>query len=191
MRDLTSLMKRSAKGDEGAFSCFVKETEGTVYRYLLAILKNREDALDISQETYLKLWRTLSSYRGDCSPTAWLLRIARSCAIDHLRKEGKHEIIPLTFEGKDGEEHTIEPPDPNSEARPDEAFAKKEMRAAVRQAILSLDDDRRDVLVLREFEGLSYEEIAHRLSLEVGTVKSRLNRARQAVKDFLISRNFF
>lgn len=189
MHDQTELFRRAAKGDETAFSALVKQTEATVYRTLFSITQNREDALDLAQETYLKLWRTLPTFRGDCAPITWILRIAKNCAIDHIRKLGKESVLPLTFIGADGEEQTLDIPDRSADANPKDAFARKQTQMAVRQAILSLGEEQQTVLVLREFEGLSYEEIAHRLSLEVGTVKSRLSRARQAVKEFLVARN--
>ncbi len=191
MSDLKILAKRAAKGDEKAFSALVKETEVTLYRYLFTIVQSREDALDLSQETYLKLWRTLDAYRGDCAPITYLLRIAKNCAIDHLRKVGKESALPLSFTDKDGNAQDAELPDLSIEADPQKALERKETQKAVREAILSLNEEQRDVLLLREFEGLSYDEIAARLSLETGTVKSRLNRARYAIKDFLMARNFF
>ena len=190
MRELAELFARAKKGDEQAFAALVKETEATVYRYLYSLVSNREDALDLSQETYLKLWRTLRSFRGDCAPTTWILRIAKNCALDHLRKTAKGTPLPLTAD-KDGEEQPIDLPDQAPDADPAEAFAQKERRQAVREAILTLSEEQQEVLVLREFEGLSYDQIATRLSLEIGTVKSRISRARNAVKEFLISRNFF
>lgn len=190
MSDLTSLVNRAKKGDEQAFSALVKQTETTVYRYLFTMVHNREDALDLSQETYLKLWRTLASYRGDCSPTTYLLRIAKNCAIDHLRRAGKETTLPLGFTTEDGTVQDADPPDPTIDANPQKALEREQTRTAVREAILTLNEEQQSVLLLREFEGLSYEAIAARLSLETGTVKSRLSRARNAIKDFLISRNF-
>ncbi len=191
MRELTELFKRSAKGDEKAFSLIVSETEASVYRYLFSLVGNREDALDLSQETYLKLWRTLASFRGDCTPTTWILRIAKNCALDHLRRAARGSPLPLVTQDKAGDEQPIELPDPSVDADPEKAFARKETQKAVRDAVLSLNEEQQTILILREFEGLSYDEIASRLKLEVGTVKSRLSRARNAVKEFLISRNFF
>lgn len=190
MRELSELLDRAKKGDETAFETLVKQTETGVYRYLFSLVGNREDALDLAQETYLKLWRTLASFRGDCAPMTWLLRIAKNCAIDHQRRAARGTPLPLVTADKDGEEQPLDVPDPSPDANPAEAFAREERQAAVRAAILTLGEDQQTVLVLREFEGLSYEEIAARLDLEVGTVKSRLSRARQAVKDFLIARNF-
>lgn len=191
MQDQSALIKRAKKGDETAFSELVKATEASVYRYLYAMVKSHEDALDLSQETYLRLWRTLGSYRGDCSPTTWILRIAKNTAIDHIRKTAKtRDVISLTYPDKDGVETSVELPDSDTDANPQEALSRKQTREAVRKAILSLPEEQRDVIILREFEDLSYEEIAARLSLEIGTVKSRLSRARHAIKDFLISGNF-
>ena len=191
MRELAELFARAKKGDEQAFAALVKETEAAVYRYLYSLVGNREDALDLSQETYLKLWHTLRAFRGDCAPTTWILRIAKNCALDHLRRVAKGRPLPLTAPDTDGEEQPLDLPDLSPDADPAEAFARKERQAAVREAILSLSEEQQAVLVLREFEGLSYDQIAARLSLEIGTVKSRISRARNAVKDFLISRNFF
>ena len=191
MRELTELLERSKKGDEKAFSLLVRETEATVYRTLFSLVGNREDALDLSQETYLKLWRTLDSFRGDCAPLTWILRIAKNCALDHLRRTAKGTPLPLITEDRDGTVQELDLPDPATYANPEKALAQKERQTAVRDALLSLNEEQQQILVLREFEGLSYEEIAKRLSLEIGTVKSRLSRARNAVKDFLISRNFF
>ena len=191
MRELTELLKRSEKGDEKAFSLLVKETEATVYRYLFSLVGNREDALDLSQETYLKLWRSLSAFRGDCAPMTWILRIAKNNALDLLRKSAKGTPLPLVTTDTEGDAQEIELTDPSEESEPQKAFLRTETQKAVREAILSLNEEQQTVLVLREFEGLSYDEIADRLSLEIGTVKSRLSRARNAIKDFLISRNFF
>ena len=191
MRELTELFARAAKGDENAFSALVKQTEATVYRYLFSLVGNREDALDLSQETYLKLWRTLRTFRGECAPLTWILRIAKNCALDHLRRASRGTPLPLVTTDQGGDEHPLELPDLTVDANPEKALARKQTQKAVRDAVLSLPEEQQAVLVLREFEGLSYEDIAARLSLEVGTVKSRLNRARNAVKDFLIARNFF
>ena len=191
MHDQSELIKRAKKGDETAFSQLVKSTEASVYRYLYAMVKSHEDALDLSQETYLKLWRTLGAYRGDCSPTTWILRIAQNTAIDYLRKKKKTtDPLPLIQSDKDGNDLSFDLPDTDADANPEEALSRKQTRQAVRHAILSLPEEQRDVIVLREFEDLSYEEIAARLSLEIGTVKSRLSRARHAIKEFLISGNF-
>lgn len=191
MQDLTELFKRAAKQNEAAFSELVKLTEKTVWRYVYHLVKNREDAFDVSQETYLKLWKSLPRYRGECAPTTWLLRIAHSCALDFLRASPKHDALPLTTTDQEGEEMTVDLPDPDPSGNPESAYARKEKREAIRQALADLSEEHRDIIVLRDFDGRSYEEIADILGIESGTVKSRLSRARASMKKYLIARNFF
>ncbi len=189
MQDLSLLIGKAAKGDEAAFSELVKNTEKTVWRYVYHLVKNSEDAFDVSQETFLKLWKSLRAFRGDCSPTTWILRIAHSCAIDFLRS--RKQALPLIMTDAEGEETFLEPPDPDIASNPEKAYERKAAREAVREAVEALPEDQRVILVLRDFDGKSYEEIGKLLDLNEGTVKSRLNRARNAVKKFLMSRNFF
>lgn len=191
MEDMTALMAKAARGDETAFEAIVRETENTVYRYLFSLLHNREDALDASQETYLRLWRTRSSYRGDCAVGTWILRIAHNCAVDHLRAAGKRASLPLAVTDNEGTETLTDPPDTDTDSNPEEALARKEKRQAVRAAIDSLNAEQRQIIILRDYDGRSYEEIATLLGIEQGTVKSRLNRARNFIRKFLISGNFF
>ncbi len=191
MQELAALIHKAAGGDEAAFSAFVRLTEKTVWRYVYHLVKNSEDAYDVSQETYLKLWKSLRQYRGDCTPTTWLLRIAQSCAVDFLRGKSKRIALPLTTQDKDGEEMTLDTPDPDIAASPEASFAQKQAREAIREAVSQLPEEQRDIIVLRDFDGRAYEEIAAILGIELGTVKSRLSRARNAIKKILIARNFF
>ncbi len=177
----------AAKGDENAFSDIVREYENAVYGYALSFCKNTEDAFDISQEVFLKLWRTLPKYRGNCSPKTWVMSIVRTVAIDFLRAKYRRTALPLYGEN---EELSFDPPDDSANANPSLAYEKKEREALVRLALASLPHDLRETLYLREMEGLSYEEIAKILDVRVGTVKSRISRARDGIKEFLKSRNF-
>ena len=164
-------IERVLAGDESAYEPLVTENQTKVYRLALRILKNETDAEDAAQEAFLKAYTSLADFRGDSRFSVWLYRLTNNICIDMLRKNRRAVIVPLRTEDDDGEEAEL----PIS----DERYSPERLaeRAADRDA--SLPDDCREILALRESAGLSYDEIAAALSLEVGTVKSRLNRARK------------
>lgn len=182
------LVKKAKSGDDKAFSEIVRLYENAVYNSALYIAKNRDDALDISQEVFLKLWRTLPSFRGDSSLKTWIAKITHTCAIDYVRARNQKTALPLTYEGD--EEKPIEIIDSDVSANPAESFEREERAKAVRQAVASLPEPIRETLILREFQGLSYAEIAETLGISEGTVKSRISRGREQVKNFLKNGNF-
>lgn len=191
--ELLALISRAAKGDEAAFSTLVERYEKMVFNLAYQYTQNREDAADVSQEVFLKLWRSLPTFRGESSFATWIFRITRNSALDLLRKRTGSAALSLTVEDEDGEEGSRERDliDPAVEHDPAAAAERKERTHAVHAAIASLRADHREILVLREMRGFSYNEIADMLGLELGTVKSRINRARMQVKEFLESRNIF
>lgn len=162
-------IERVLAGDESAYEPLVTENQTKVYRLALRILKNEADAEDAAQEAFLKAYTSLADFRGDSRFSVWLYRLTNNICIDMLRKNKRAVIVSLQTEDDDGEETEI--------AIPDERYSPE--RLAVRAALAALPDDCREILALRESAGLSYDEIAAALSLEVGTVKSRLNRARK------------
>ena len=162
-------IERVLAGDESAYEPLVTENQTKVYRLALRILKNEADAEDAAQEAFLKAYTSLADFRGDSRFSVWLYRLTNNICIDMLRKSKRAVIVSLQTEDDDGEETEI--------AIPDERYSPE--RLAVRTALAALPDDCREILALRESAGLSYDEIAAALSLEVGTVKSRLNRARK------------
>lgn len=182
---------RRAAADESVFAELVNRYSGLVYNVALRSAACADDAADIAQETFLKAWRSLPSFRGDCALSTWITRIALSCACDFARAKKRRAFISLTGTDADGEEHTIDIPETDSAALPEEESIRRAEIAAVREAIASLPEEWRMIVTMRDIGGMSYNEIADTLSLELGTVKSRLFRARAAVKDFLIRRNFF
>lgn len=188
---LAALMKQAAKGSESAFSDLVRHFEKTVYNISMQAVKNREDALDVSQEVFVKLWRTADSYRGECSVASWVIRIARNTAFDLLRKRSSRQSDSLTVEGEDGDTSERDIPVSGGEDDPVSSYERKERISAVREAISSLGGEHRDIILLRDMEGLSYTEIARLLGIEEGTVKSRLHRARSSLKEILLKRNIF
>ncbi len=188
--DLT--LSRRAVKDDGAFAEIMQRHGRLIYNVALRSAGSSEDAADIAQETFLKAWRSLSSFRGDCALSTWLCRIALSCACDHARAKKRRAVLSLTVPDENGEEeHTLDIPTGDVTALPEEEAIRQMEIAAVREAIAALPEDQRTIVMLRDIGGMSYKEIADTLGLELGTVKSRLNRARANVKDFLVSRNFF
>ena len=187
----TLLVKQAARGDSYAFGELVKKYEKMVYNLAYQYSGNRDDAYDISQEVFIKAWRAISTFRGDCSFSGWLYRITKNAYLDYSMKNSKHEHQSFGVSDEDGEEKELEIVSTDESACPEDAAEKNERASALHLAIASLGEEHREVIVLREFEGYSYEDIANMLSLELGTVKSRINRARKNIKIFLEERNFF
>ena len=183
-----SLVERARHGDDAAFEAIVNRYSRLIYNIALRSASSPEDAADITQETFLKAWRSLSSFRGDCALSTWLCRIALNCSCDHARSARRHYSLSLTME-EDGQELDI--PETDVRSIPEEEITRQAEIEAVRKAIDSLPEDQRRIVTMRDITGLSYAEIADTLGLEMGTVKSRLNRARAAIKNSLIERNFF
>lgn len=185
-----ALAEKARRGDDEAFETIVNRYSRLIYNIALRSADSPEDAADITQETFLKAWRSLSSFRGDCALSTWLCRIALNCSCDHARASKRHFTLSLTVpEEEDGKEWDL--PETNVQALPEEEIARREEIDAVRQAIAALPEEQRIIVTMRDITGLSYAEIADTLDLEMGTVKSRLNRARAAIKNFLLQRNFF
>ena len=180
------LIKQAAAGSEQAFSEIVRLYEKAVYNSALYIAKNREDALDISQEVFLKLWRTLPSFRGDASLKTWIAAITRTCAIDYIRERNKKQAFSLS----DEEEKEFDIPDDSPQTNPEKAYEQSQLIQEVRRAVSALPEPLRETLILREFHNLSYAEIAELLKISEGTVKSRISRGREQLKEILKSGNF-
>ena len=186
-----SLARQAAAGNDDAFSVIVDRYSRLVYNVTLRSASSPEDAADISQETFLKAWRSIGSFRGDCALSTWLCRIALNCCCDHARSAKRHRVLSLTVQEDEDETKVLDIPDTDVTAMPEEELTRQTEIAAVREAIDSLPEEQKMIITMRDITGLSYIEIADTLGLEMGTVKSRINRARGAVKKFLVERNFF
>ena len=161
------------KGDEDAFESIVRAYETILYNLALRTLRSREDAADAVQETFLKAYRALPEFRGESRLSVWLYRIANNVCMDMLR--GRKDAGSLTEEN--GEE--LELAAPETRFDPAAILERKDLQLRVRTALSMLPEEFRQPLLLRAFAGLSYTEIAQTLSLEPGTVKSRIFRARK------------
>lgn len=179
----------AARKDEKAFEELVLRFERPVFGLASALTGSREDAEDVTQETFLHLWQSLGSWRGDCGARTWVLRIARNAALDLVRSRQIRQTLPLTVTDENGEEVPLDVPDDSPDAAPDAAYLRSLEIREVRAAIAALPPDQREILTLRDIQELSYAELSDLLGLPPGTVKSRLFRAREALKKILIERN--
>jgi len=171
-------------GDVNAFEVLVKEYEKNVYNLALRMTGNSEDAADMSQEAFIKAYNSLSSFRGDSKFSVWLYRIVSNVCLDYLRSRTRKPTVSLSTENDDGEEIELDIADETQS--PEFLFDRRLTRDAVRRGLAALPPDHREILLLREIQGLSYDEIAAALELEAGTVKSRIFRARKKLCSFLI-----
>lgn len=172
------LVRAAARGDVGAFTALVEKYQDRVYR--LARRMCPGEAEDVTQEAFLSVWRALPSFRGDACFATWLYRLAANAAIDCLRRAGRERgNVSL-----DDRELRIDLPDGGP--GPQSGAESAELREGLARCLCALKEEHREILLLREVQGLSYGEIASALRLEPGTVKSRLSRAREALREALL-----
>ncbi len=178
------LVGRSAAGDLDAFDELVTKYQKKVYGIIFGIVHQSEDALDIAQEVFLKVFRQLGRFSGKSSFFTWLYRITVNMAIDHQRRKKRISEVEyddeIAKEDVTGSAHLLRP-----ELTPEEALSRKELSEIVLEAIELLPEEQRAVLTLREIEGLSYKEIARVLKCSTGTVMSRLHYGRRKLREKL------
>lgn len=171
-----ALALRAREGDRHAFTGLVRSHQERVFRFLLRMLGTRDEAMDLTQDTFLKAWNALPGWRPEARFSTWLLQIARNAALDLLRRRQRIEFVPFDSAGSD-EEAARAPPDPAPP--PEEQLAGRQRIGLLERALGALPAEQREILLLRELEDMSYAEIAATLGINEGTVKSRLARARR------------
>ena len=179
-----AIVRRVQDGDVNAVGDLVAAYEKNVYNLALRMTGSAQDAEDMAQEAFLKAYSSLAGFRGESKFSVWLYRIVSNVCLDFLRKKGKRQTVSLSAEDDDGEDVVLDVPD--TAQSPEALLEKKLTRDAVRRGLASLPEDARQILLLREIQGLSYEEIGETLGLEAGTVKSRIFRARKKLCAFLL-----
>lgn len=183
------LVLRAKRGDDEAFARLMQDNEKRIYNLTLRMTGNPEDAMDLAQEAFLNAWRGLKFFKGDSAFSTWVYRLASNACIDHLRRKKRRQDIDLPIPTH--EEEDSQPDIPDDRFRPEQELERQELRRAVAQGLEQLSDEHRQVLVMREINGLSYQEIADVLALEAGTVKSRLARARISLRKILVESGNF
>lgn len=172
------LISRCQQGDQLALKEIFDQYHKKVYRIAYGVVRHREEALDVVQEVFIKLFRSIKDFKGKSAFYTYLYRLAMNTAIDHSRKAKKATFLSLDEEG------SFQPSD-SEEKRPDHIAARKEMEEKVRWAIDQLPQDQKATLIYREIEELSYQEIAEAMGCLVGTVMSRLHYGRKKLQDLL------
>jgi len=174
----TELISRCQQGDQDALKEIFNQYHKKVYRIAYGVMRHREDALDVVQEVFIKLFRSIKNFKGKSAFYTYLYRLAINTAIDHSRRGKRGTFFSLDEEGG------FQPSD-GPEKRPDQIVARKEVEEKVRWAIDQLPQDQKETLIYREIEELSYEEIAEAMGCSVGTVMSRLHYGRKKLQVLL------
>ena len=187
--DELRIIKKVIDGDADAFEELLLANQKNVYNLALKMTGNAEDALDISQEAFFKAFRLLGSFRGDSRFSVWIYRITHNLCIDFLRKSKKATTVSLTYQDESGDICDIEIAD-NREL-PESAALRREMRIDIATGIGELEPNHREILIMREITGMSYDDIAQTLGINEGTVKSRLARARGNLAKILMGKGTF
>jgi RNA polymerase sigma-70 factor (ECF subfamily) len=178
------LVRLAGSGDKEAFRELVERYQRRVLAVVMGMLHDREAALEVTQETFIKAFRSIGRFKGDASFYTWIYRIAVNLAIDHQRREWRRPSLDSTRTGGDGQTEDIldRIGDEDPRGDPFEATKDSELRARVLAAIDELTPDHKAVILLRELEGLSYEEISRVMQCSKGTVMSRLHYARKKLQ---------
>lgn len=180
------LIAKAAKGDQDAFAQLLELHKGKVYGLTLRLTGSAEDAMDLTQETFFNAWRGLPRFHGQSKFSTWLYRLATNAAIDFLRREKRRGAgTTVSLYAEEEPQRALDIPD--HRFTPQTELERKELQEAIQRGLGRLSDEHRQALVLREVNGLSYAEIAQVLGVEEGTVKSRISRARMALRKALLA----
>lgn len=172
-------------GDDDAFAEIVARYRNPITNYLYRFLNDYEEAVDLAQETFVRVYFAIDRYHTAYAFSTYIYRIATNLAISEIRKRKRRTLLSLTglFQGEDEEQTDFQPPDTRS--RPDDDLVDSEREQVIAKAIATLPPKYRVPIILRDIEGLSYDEVASVMGLGLGTTKSRINRARGLLKEKL------
>jgi RNA polymerase sigma-70 factor, ECF subfamily len=177
--DEAELIARATKGDAEAFGVLVERYQRRVANVALSVVHNQDDAIELAQETFVRAYENLSKFESRSSFSTWLYRIAANLAIDFWRREGRHVVL----RGEDAENEIRKLPSDTGDSF--KIASRKELSARLTAALEELTPEHRTVILLREVEGLSYDEISEALNCPRGTVMSRLHYARNRLRVLL------
>lgn len=180
------LITRAKTGDETSFELLIEGCKTKAYNIAWRYMRNEQDALDALQESFIKVFRHLGKFKGESSFDTWVYRIVVNTCNDMLRKNSNLKIVNTIYE-KEEEEPIVKVPDPGP--TPWEALERKEKSQFLLDCIETLHPDQKEIIVLRDIQGFSYQELTEILDCSIGTVKSRINRARKRLKQVIMEHN--
>lgn len=178
------LIKRIKKGDIVAFEELISNYEKKAYNIAFRMMNNEEDAKDAVQEAFIKVFKSIKSFREESSFSTWLYRIVTNVCLDEIRKRKKYASVSLELD-IETDKGTTRIEIGKDEETPEDLYEKLEKKELILNTINTLKEEYKTVVILRDIQGFSYEEIATILSCSLGTIKSRINRARNVLKDRL------
>jgi RNA polymerase sigma-70 factor (ECF subfamily) len=181
------LIQKAKQGDENSFESLILGCQNKAYNIALRYLKNEEDAMDALQESFIKIFRHLSGFKEDSRFDTWVYRIVVNTCNDMLRKNSNLKITDSIFRMEDDRETVIEIPD--STCSPEDVFDKKETSRHIISCMERLNQEQKEIIVLRDVQGFTYDEISEILNCSIGTVKSRINRSRLRLREILLEQN--
>ncbi len=174
-----ALVARVQQGDKRAFDLLVSRYQQRIIKLVSRFVRNRDDAMDVAQDTFIKAYRALGNFRGESAFYTWLYRIAINTAKNHLTAIARRPV-EVNLTDADGEEIPLEALQQETET-PEKILLVAEIKKTIFATIDSLQEDLRTAIMLREIDGLSYEEIATAMECPIGTVRSRIFRAREVI----------
>lgn len=176
------LIKEAKAGNVEAFEELVKQCEKKVFNIAYKMMGNYDDANELAQEAFIRAYKSINKFKEDSLFSTWIYRITTNVCLDELRKRKNKKVISLNEDIKYNDEE-LKPQIKDDSPGPEKIYEKKEFKNLIYQCIESLSDEYKTVIILRDIEGFSYEEIAKIINCPEGTVKSRISRARKALRD--------
>lgn len=179
------LIEKAIKGDEESFESLILSCKGKAYNIALRYVGNKDDALDILQDSFIKVFRSLPNFKGDSRFETWVYRIVVNTCKDFIRKETSKPKSDSIYHEYKEEEYIIDIKD--NDDGPEEKIMQNELGNYIIKCLNKLKEEQKEILILRDIQGFSYEEIAKILNCNIGTVKSRIARSRNALRKIYIS----
>lgn len=184
--DEQRLIAKLKRRDCRAFEQLVNQYQGRVYNFIYRMIGGREEAQDLAQEVFVSIFKNIDGFRGESSLATWIYRITANHCKNRRKYLGRRKVEhPMTLENEDKEMASSHIPVAVGVSRPDELVEGYQTEVLIQRAIAELDEEQRTILVLRDIQSVSYEDISEITGLPLGTVKSRLHRARMTLKDKL------